>query len=192
MQAHNESALKEWAAVEQILARGDSTILLRKGGIWERKEGFEVEHREFWIFPTRYHQNPVELVEGFDWSLQAANDLDPGRERIRIQHYAVVDEAVRVDSLQALERLEGLHPLTPETVRSRFNYRGQPYLHLLILRVFALAEARVVANTLDYEGCVSWVQLDEPLPTAGSSPVLAADEFSTRRDDIHRRLRGEG
>ena len=42
MEEENRSALKEWAAVEHALAEGRITLLVRKGGIYEKRGGFEV------------------------------------------------------------------------------------------------------------------------------------------------------
>ena len=191
MEQENRSALKEWAAMERILAAGSACVLLRKGGIWERKQGFEVEHREFWIFPTYFHQNPHELSPDFAWALDAAGAGDPPKDAIRIEHYAVVRDAFRVEDLAALHRLQGQHPLDDATVDARFHYRDRPYLHALILRVYRMPTPYVIPNTLDYEGCISWVELDEPLSTAGALPVLSDSEFESRRSEAIRRL-GDG
>ena len=179
--------------MERILTAGRASVLLRKGGISERRDGFEVEHREFWIFPSHFHQNPRELSPAF----RSAEDRDtapaPPPGSVRIGSYAVVTDAFRVSELEPLRRLEGLHPLAPETVESRFAYRGRPYLHALLLRVHRMPVPHVIANTLGYEGCVSWVELDEPLPTTGAPAVVAEGEFQALRAEVRNRLgRGEG
>lgn len=188
MLAENRSALKEWGAVERALAAGRTTLLVRKGGIHERRGGFEVEHRELWLFPTLYHQNRHELRPDFLPWMAAAEALPHDPDRVRIGLYAVVEDALRVESVDALHRLEGLHPLTAATVDARFAYRGRPYLHVLVLRAFRLPEPHVVPVTLDYEGCVSWVELDDALPTAGAAPVLPDAEFAARRAEVLARL----
>jgi hypothetical protein len=190
MERESRSALKEWEAVEQILAAGRASLLLRKGGIWEQKEGFRVEHREFWIFPTHFHQNPHELAPAFAWALEPGLAARPDGERIRLEHYAVVHDAFRVEDLEALRRLDGLHPLDAATVESRFRYKDRPYLHALTLRVYRMPEPHLVENTLDYEGCVSWVELDEALPTTGAVPVLTDEEFAAARGVVAERLGG--
>ena len=188
MQEENRSALKEWAAMEQILAAGSSCVLLRKGGIWEKKGDFRVEHREFWIFPTHFHQNPQEISPEFAWALEPGATAPHDPDRIRIEHYAVVQDEVRVDDLDTLQRLEGLHALDAATVESRFRYRDRLYLHVLVLRLYRMPRPYVVPNTLDYEGCVSWVELDDALSTAGAIPVLSDAEFASRRSEVLRRL----
>ena len=57
MLAENNIAFKEWAVVCAALASGRQTIILPKGGIDEGREGFRVKHREFWLLPTRFHQD---------------------------------------------------------------------------------------------------------------------------------------
>jgi hypothetical protein len=192
MQGENRSALKEWGAVERALAEGRTSVLVRKGGIHERRNGFKVEHREFWLFPTLYHQNAHELRPEYLPFLEAAAALHPGPDRVRIEHYAVIEEALRVESLEALHRLGGLHPLTRETVESRFHYRDRPYLHVLVPRLYRLPEPYLIPNTLDYEGCVSWVELDDALRTAGARPVLLDGEFEALRTEVLRKLGEEG
>jgi hypothetical protein len=191
MQPSNRSALKEWASVEQALAAGDVALLLRKGGIYEGRGEFRVEHREFWIFPTVYHQNPDELRPEYRPLLDGDGRPAP-QDEIPIRVYAVVEDAYRVERLDALERLEGLHPHTQETVASRFAYRGNPYLHALVVRAHRLPAPIVVPNTLGYEGCVSWVRLDDALPTIGAAPVLDDAAFAELRADVESRLGIEG
>ena len=48
-------ALKEWSAVVHALLDGRQWVLLRKGGIGEKR--FEVAAREFMLFPTVAHSH---------------------------------------------------------------------------------------------------------------------------------------
>lgn len=186
METESRSALKEWAAVEDALAAGRLTALVRKGGIYEKRGGFEVEHRAFWIYPTGWHQNERELRPEVLEHLGDTPRWAPGDIPFRL--YCVVEDALRVENLAALERLGALQPFTGETLRARFEYRGKPYLHVLIVRAHRLTAPHVVANTPAYEGCVSWVELDDALPTAGARPVLSDAEFQQARGEILSRL----
>ena len=56
-------ALKEWASVCAALGDGRQIILLRKGGIYESAGEFEIEHRQFVLFPTYLHQKAEMLKE---------------------------------------------------------------------------------------------------------------------------------
>ena len=62
MQPANNTAFKEWAVVCAALGNRRQTIILRKGGIDEGREGFRVKHKEFWLLPTRFHQAAGALV----------------------------------------------------------------------------------------------------------------------------------
>jgi hypothetical protein len=175
------SALKEWAAVEAALERGSSVMLLRKGGIYEQKHGFQVEHRQFWLFPTLFHQSPADLAPSFEWAIREAIARHEPGPAIRIGSYAVVTDALRVERFDALERLAGLHPFAGPTVQARFHYRKRPYLHVLVVRHHVLEAPHRVRTTAEYEGCISWVELDEPLATAGLRPVMEARAFEDER-----------
>ncbi|COW51704.1 Domain of uncharacterised function (DUF1802) [Mycobacterium tuberculosis] len=48
-------ALKEWSAAVHALLDGRQTVLLRKGGIGEKR--FEVAAHEFLLFPTVAHSH---------------------------------------------------------------------------------------------------------------------------------------
>lgn len=185
----NDVALKEWAAIEDALAGGRLSVLVRKGGIHEKRGDFEVEHRGFWIFPTGWHQNEHELSPAFRAHLGDTPRFAPGEIPLRL--HCVVEDALRVESLAALERLGELQPFTAETLRARFEYRGRPYLHVLIVRAHILPAPKIITNTAGYDGCVSWVRLDAPVSTEGAAPVLGDDAFAWLRAEVLERLGDE-
>lgn len=47
---------KEWALVCEALGNGTQSIILRKGGIAEGRDGFRFKHDEFLLFPTLFHE----------------------------------------------------------------------------------------------------------------------------------------
>lgn len=191
MTRESRSALKEWAVVDRLLGSGRIAVLARKGGIHERRGDFQVEHRDFWIFPTHFHQNPAELSPRFADDMERQRALPPpSPDEVRLRHFAEVVDAFRVEDEGSAHLADELHPLTPDAIDSRFRYRGRPYLHLLLLRVHRLPEPVTIPNTLDYEGCVSWVELDDPVATGGAAPVLGDDLFAELRGDLLGRLEG--
>jgi hypothetical protein len=103
-----------------------------------------------------------------------------------------VDGVYRIESETALDRLDGMHPLAPPAAHARFAYKGRPYVHALIVRAYRLEEPVVLPDTARYEGCVSWVDLDRPLSTAGLTPVLSDEDFLTVKSEILRRMGTEG
>jgi hypothetical protein len=179
-------ALKEWAAIEDALAGGRLSVLVRKGGIYEKRGGFEVEHRGFWIFPTGWHQNEHELLPLFRGHLGDTPRFPDSQLALRV--FCTVEDSWRVEDLAALQRLGELQPFSPETLKSRFEYRGKPYLHVILVRAHVLPEPRLVPNTAAYEGCISWVTLDQPLPTPAAAPALDSAAFAAVRDEVLARL----
>jgi hypothetical protein len=188
VQAVNNLALKEWAIVDQWLGSGRQVVLLRKGGIHEQRGQFEVEHREFFLFPTYVHQRTDDLIPGVHAELQAVVAAAPTDRTVTLRHYAVVEDAVQVASPDPLRALADEHILSWPAVEARFWYRNRPGLHVLLLRAYRLPRPLTIANLPDYDGCVSWVDLVEPLPTAGCTPVLGDAEFARRAAAVRRAL----
>src|SRR4029079_16382278 len=88
-------ALKEWASVCAALEHGRQIILLRKGGIYESAGEFELEHREFLLFPTHLHQNQSIL------NPEAQKGVEPREaepEEIIINSAGVVSDIIQLKS----------------------------------------------------------------------------------------------
>lgn len=188
MLERNRYALKEWAVIVQALLAGKQVLILRKGGILEKRGEFEVEHREFFLFPTLYHEKENELVPSYRAELASAERSYPVGPELRLPGYAVVEDHRWVDDLDKLHALDGLHPLTPSAVQYRFNYGKQRGLHVLILRAYQFADPHVLPMDSRYDGCVSWVDLGGDLPTSGACPVLADPAFAERAAAVRGRL----
>lgn len=186
----NRSALKEWAVADEALATGRLSLLVRKGGIYERTGDFRVEHREFWIFPSGWHQNPEDLAAELHPLLDAIGPQPRGE--IHFRTYCVVDGVYRIESPDALDRIQGLHPLSAPAAHYRFNYRDKPFVHAMLVRAWHLPTPLRLPDVHRYEGCVSWVELDEALPTAALMPVLSDDEYAAARDGVLERMGTEG
>jgi hypothetical protein len=62
----------------------------------------------------------------------------------------------------------------------------------MTLRVYRAPKEFTLKNTPQYDGCVSWVDLDEALDTAGCTPVLSDADFTARLAGIRARLLGAG
>ena len=67
------NAFKEWAIVVDALGRGDQILILRKGGIAEGRDGFRVDHQNFLLFPTLYHQQRDCVTPGGRLGLMRSN-----------------------------------------------------------------------------------------------------------------------
>ncbi|EUA54419.1 hypothetical protein I553_1282 [Mycobacterium xenopi 4042] len=114
-------ALKEWSAVVRALLDGRQTVLLRKGGIHEKR--FEVAAEQFLLFPTVAHSHAERVrPEHHDLLLPAA--ADSTNEHIVIRAAAKVVAALRVNRPENIDAIEDLHIWTADSVRAdRLDFR---------------------------------------------------------------------
>ena len=178
-------ALKEWASVCRALELGQQIVLLRKGGIYESGGEFEVEHREFLLFPTYLHQNPRMIKPEFHGDFEA---MDAEPTTIRLSSAAEVTDIVELQSRKQMDAVGEQHIWTEPLIDMRFNYRPENPLYLLIVRAYRLREAVTIRNTPAYAGCKSWVPLEEAIATEEAVPVLDERQFEARRTLIVERL----
>jgi hypothetical protein len=169
-------AFKEWAAVCEALAAGRQAIILRKGGIHEGPGGFAPEHREFWLYPTNFHQAGESLTREAAPFIARAQAGPQESGVIRLQHLAVVQRAYELAIEEAALRLAGLHIWSDATVRQRFHYR-RPGLFLLVVRVYSRERVTQVQESAEMAGCKSWVELPQALATGALAPVLSDEQF---------------
>ncbi len=187
MLAANGWAFKEWAVVCAALASGRQSVILRTGGIHEGSDGFRVDHPEFWLFPTRFHQEPGELVDDARDLFEPALTRQPPVGAVRLAEYAEVTDVVRITREATLPWLAGRHVWSESTLSSRFHYR-EPGLFALVVRMHFLAEPIDIPDSPHFGGCRSWVDLPGELPTNGLQPVLSDEAFRLERDRLLRAL----
>jgi|GraSoiStandDraft_46_1057282.scaffolds.fasta_scaffold125770_2 hypothetical protein len=168
---------KEWSLVCDALGGGEQSIILRKGGIAEGGKGFSFQHREFFLFPTFFHEQAAKVRI-------ASVNLPEARDTITIRSYAKVEHALRIDSLRIAEALAPLHILTPEVVQERFGYKNEG-LHVAFLRVFELSPFWILQNEKRFAGCRSWIDLPSP-PERAFKPVLDEVDHERRRAEFDR------
>jgi hypothetical protein len=169
-------AFKEWAVVCRALAEGRQALILRKGGIAEQGGVFRPDHVRFWLFPTYLHQKPDGLKPfAADW-LAEIERIRPPADVVRLTHYVEVPAAFRADRLEQVLALDRWHAWSEATVRQRFEYRG-PGLYVLPARVYAIPTPIEVPNRPEYDGCKTWVDLEEEL-SADGTPVLSDRDFA--------------
>lgn len=177
--------LKEWAVVCQALGDGRQILLLRKGGIYESGGEFELEHRQFLLFPTYLHQNLPMLKPDAHAGFEPRS-AEP--ERVTLSIAGEVTDILQVKSRRRMDELDDQHVWAPPLIDMRFNYKPDNPLYLLIVRAWRLASPVTVDNTPAYAGCKSWVPLEEGVLTDGATPALDDTTFQTRRQLIRARL----
>lgn len=173
-------AFKEWAIVVDALGRGEQILILRKGGISEGRGGFQLTHREFFLFPTLFHQQRESVtLEAQDRFAQIAPHL-PAPEIVRIEYFAEVVEARQLESLSTAEGLRGQHCWRDEVIAERFDWGPSANIFALALRVHRLALPVELPMLPNYGGCRSWVEFEQDIPTTGARPVLEPAAFDRK------------
>ena len=174
------TALKEWAVLCDAMARGDIIAMVRKGGIREQRAGFAVRHDRFLLYPTFFHERLDELAPRFRDALTASHKAQPAPGIVRLSLVANVAAVWQVRDLDRLRAIEHEHGLAWTAVESRFNYRGNPGVHVVAVRVSRMRFAVDVPEIRRYTGCVSWVELDEAIDLTDAQPSIPADVFEGR------------
>ncbi len=150
-------ALKEWSAVVHALLDGRQRVLLRKGGIGEKR--FEVAAREFMLFPTVAHSHAERVRPEFRDFLAAAA-TDSADDRFVVRAAAKVVAALPVNRPGNIDAIEDLHIWTAESMRrDRLDFRPKRRLVVLVVQAIPLVAPVELPRTPDYAGCTSWVQL---------------------------------
>lgn len=173
--AANHLALKEWSSVCHAVRAGRQVLFFRTGGIAEDTDGFHLKYPEFWLFPTHFHEADVLLNadagEGF------ADQPDANVAEIPIQDYCLVHKVLFVDDFRRLTGLSRWHILTERVLQTRFDYRS-PGLFVILVRAYRTLVPAMVANRPKYDGCKSWVEFDQALPTGDLQPALTDADFA--------------
>jgi hypothetical protein len=174
-------ALKEWSAAVHALLDGRQRVLLRKGGIGEKR--FDVAAREFVLFPTVEHSHANRVRPEFR-DLLADAAPDSADDHIVLRAAAKVVAALPVNRPDNIDAIEDLHIWTPESVRrDRLDFRPKHRLAVLVVQAIPLVAPVRLPRTPDYAGCTSWVQL--PVTPSLGAPVH--DEAALR--DVVARVR---
>jgi len=184
---------KEWALVCQMLERGGQSIILRKGGIAEGRDGFRFKHDAFFLFPTLFHEQVARTRLPPETPLP---ELDPGEVTLRL--YARVEWTEALTDWEAARRLAPHHIWSEESVSERFHYTGKgaantggvPGVHVAFLRVYRLAQPWSFPNAPKYGGCRSWIDLPEVPPGLSATPVLSDAAHSERANAIRAAISG--
>lgn len=167
-------ALKEWGAAVHALLEGRQTVLLRKGGIHEKR--FALDAADFLLFPTVAHSH-VERVRPEHRDTLAGSD-DSTEDSVLLRAGANVVAAVEVNQPERIDEIADLHIWTAESVRAdRLDFRPRHRLTVLVVAARALVEPVRLQRIPDYRGCNSWVQLPVPAP-AYAAPVHDSDTLA--------------
>jgi hypothetical protein len=171
-----QHALKEWAVAVSALERGETALVVRKGGI--REKAFAVPQTRFLLLPGYEHQRPELLKPEYRSLMDDIPDLtDDGP--LRFSSFVEVEGAYEASEAEELAALDPHHMWTSEYAESRFKWRPKKPLTVLVLRTYLLPETVELPYREEYGGCKSWIELGEAVSVEGARPVLSAERFET-------------
>jgi hypothetical protein len=169
-----QHALKEWAVAVEALERGESALVVRKGGI--REKAFAVPKTRFLLLPGYEHQRPELLKKEYRGLMDGIPDLsDDGP--LRFSSFAEVAGAYEVSEAEELAALDPYHMWTSEYAESRFRWRPKKPLTVLVLRTYLLPEVVELPYKDAYGGCKSWIELEDAVAVGKARPALSEGDF---------------
>ena len=158
-------ALKEWSIVCRALEEGKQSILLRKGGILEYKEGFEISQKIFLVYPTLEHQSKEYLqqdyLQEFELLLEK-NDPNFEYKTNTITILAQIEGIQEFNDESKLAKLEKYHIWNEKYVNMRMSYNPKKPMNALLLRIYKLPEPISVKVNPEWAGCKSWINIELP------------------------------
>lgn len=177
-------ALKEWAVVQRALLEGHQLLLLRKGGLVEDTGDFDLKSDTFLLYPTYEHETERlgDVQPCFGQWLREEESRKPDRDHVRIEAAAQVTDVLRVDDRDRLLKLAPQHIWSPQFIHGRYDWEPYKPVFVLLLRAFRLPEPRLLPVRREYGGCRSWIEMAEPISTAGAMPALSEEKYARRRE----------
>ena len=182
---------KEWEVICAALGRGDQSIILRKGGIAEGREGFQFQHPEFYLFPTFFHEQAekVRPEAAADFGSATAKVIDD-RPDLRLGLFARIDFHRVLEDWEQAKALEPFHIWTESEIRKRFDGDEVPGISLALVRVYRLRSPWCFRNEKSYGGCRSWITLPSPPEEPDLEPVLDDAAHGALKDKLLAVLEG--
>lgn len=161
-------AFKEWAIICEMLGSGEQSLILRKGGIAEGRDGFAFKHPEFFLMPTRFHEQIAQTT------LPAGTPIpETSSEGVHeLKFLATISRTCVIGDLETALALAPLHHWSEATVRARFAYDEAPGISAALVRVYRIAPPHTFADAPKYGGCRSWVTIPDPTSALAKTPVL--------------------
>ena len=173
------STLKEWASIVNALKTGDQTILLRKGGIQEDSSGFVVPYSRFFLFPTFEHQEKKHIKPEFHKHLDNALYDKPKNGFNMLDCWAKVVYEKNIHSEDTINELSRFHILNDSYVKERINWLPEKPMKVLFLKVYKVPGFEIPILS-EYDGCKSWINLQEDEVLDVSRYELLIDSINNR------------
>ena len=170
-----QTALKEWSVAVEALANGETSLLLRKGGIKESQGKFSAQSETVVLFPTFEHQK-VELLKSE--YREGVAPVEPGwhPETITLKAWANITHILLTKAADKVASLADFHIWQPQLAQERLKWKASQPLYVLMLRVYRLPAPVTIPWQADYGGCRSWISLETPLSLSDSADLTAMSD----------------
>ncbi|MDJ0554861.1 MAG: DUF1802 family protein [Microcoleaceae cyanobacterium MO_207.B10] len=173
---NTNAALKEWNVAVDALAKGNTIMLLRKGGIREEGGSFTIADRQVLLYPTFEHQNPTLLKPEYATQVQVvASGWHP--DKIKISSFAEITHILQVSDESVLNQLFVYHIWNQKFVSDRLKWKPRQPLYILLLRTYKLPQVYEIFYRSEYSGCRSWISLNKAINLTGLTPVLNDEDY---------------
>jgi len=174
-------AFKEWTLICEALGSGAQSIILRKGGIAEGREGFRFKHPDFLLFPTLFHEQIAKL------KLPPTTALPRLREdgQQAVSYAAHVEWTQDIADWEKVKALAPFHIWTEAEIEKRYRQDDEPGVSLAFVRTFRLSQPLVFPDSPKYGGCRSWIELPDPPAETSLVPVLDEATHNARAAQLH-------
>lgn len=175
---------KEWRLVIDRLGNGEQSLLLRKGGIHEGKDGFAFAHKQFFLLPSYFHQQTEQL------RLEKNTTLPPAPEGVHsICYVAKCLAATEINKREEIDALRPFHCWSDELLEQRWNWAGKSIatqsLTVALVRIYQFQPNWEIVDGPRFKGCRSWFALGEaPKHVEKLTPVLGETSHEQRLNSI--------
>lgn len=172
----------------EALGQGFQSLVIRKGGLQEKNDSFEVEQDRFVLFPTYVHQKPEDLNNtGRQWL--ETHQLKAGVSEpnpVTLNYFAEIQSMIWMNREVWIAPLADLQALNQEALKKKFYFGNEKGFYVLTLRVYAFKETIFLPRLHEYAGCRSWLTLPFSIAASEGSPVLTDAEFSNQGSALTR------
>jgi hypothetical protein len=173
-------AFKEWTLICDALGSGAQSLIIRKGGIAEGRDGFRFKHADFLLFPTLFHEQVAKLRLPPETMLPAA-----GAEGQHVVSLAAhVEWTEDVTAWAKVQALAPFHLWTEAEIEKRFRQDDQPGVSVAFVHIQRLSAPLVFPDLPKYGGCRSWIDLPELPEGTILTPVLDPVAQASRSAEV--------
>jgi hypothetical protein len=173
-------AFKEWTLICEALGSGAQSIIIRKGGIAEGRDGFRFKHADFLLFPTLFH----EQVNKLKLPSETALPQPPPDGQHAVSLAAHVDWTRDVTDWEQVKALAPFHLWTETEIEKRFRQDDSPGVSVAFVRISRLSTPLLFPDAPKYGGCRSWIDVPELPAGTQLKPVLGEDANCQRSHQL--------